>query len=150
MRDWNELLQDNLVRREAITASEIREKMDGARHARSQADAVGLSPDYRFDILYDAAFKWCTIVIRAEGYRTAGYGHHETVFSAFRYFLGDRVEDLAMYLDSTRSRRHMLHYDWKPDIISPVEADELSESVDMLETTVLNWLNNSHPQFIFE
>jgi hypothetical protein len=148
MRDWNELLQDRLIKREQASIKEIATKIDGARHSVQQAGIEGLDHDTRFDLYYDAVYRWCEIVLRAEGWRSVGMGHHETVLSGLQHFLGEEAGDLADYFDRCRRIRHDIHYDWEPGLVGPVEVAEISENAEKLEVLVLTWLRKKHPQLL--
>ncbi len=148
MRDWNELQQERSVRGEKPTKFQMAFRIRGARHAFEQAQTKGLSQDTKFDLLYDSAYKWSDVVIRAEGWRTLGEGHHEAVFSGLLHFIGAEVEDHADYLDRCRSQRHGIHYEWRPDIVTVYDAADLQEFVEELERIVLSWLNDKHPHLM--
>ena len=136
------------VRRERPSATEIANRIDGARHAGLQSEVAGLDCDTQFDILYDSAYKWCEVVLRAEGWRTAGGGHHEAVFSGLLHFLGEDVSELAYYFDHCRGIRHDFHYDWRPCLASEVEVGELRQAVRELESRIISWLQSKHPDLM--
>ena len=148
MRSWSSLLQDNSVRRISTSRKEISDRIDCARLSFNDSLNETRSDTGKYKDLYDTAFQWCFIVLRAEGWRTQSGGHHEAVFSAFRHFLGDPVDNLAAFLDECRSKRHELHYDWTPTTVSEVEATELETAVKELEVIVLEWLRSHHPEYL--
>jgi len=149
MKSWNEL-----VRRERVaelgppTADDIAQRIHLARLAAEESRIPELRPGRRFQILYEAAYRWCDIVLRSEGYRTRGEGHHETVFSSLAHFLGEDAARMARYLDRCRRPRHDFAYgsDFPP--VNDRQADELAKTVEGLDSLVPAWLSEKHPELV--
>lgn len=148
MRDWNELLVDNSVRRVDPTRREISNRIQGARISAKDASVSDLTIYGQFKGFYDAAMMWCELVLRAEGWVTQAGGHHEAAVTGFYHFLDNDVEQLAIFLDGCRKTRHNLRYDWEPTVVSDIEVEELAEAVIELETIVIAWIKEKHPQLL--
>jgi uncharacterized protein (UPF0332 family) len=84
------------------------------------------------------------VVLRAEGYRTAGAGHHATVIKALRMIIGSEANELADYLDACRSRRNTVDYDGI-DVATEADVAELIAEVHGLQVMVVGWLAEHHP-----
>ena len=115
---------------------------------RDLKDAKGsVSPDWRFGIAYNAALKLCTILLRAEGYRPAhGLQHYRTIM-ALPLILGNEKKDDAAYLDSCRTKRNKVEYDYVGGA-SENDADELFSFATDLREDVLVWLKKHHPELL--
>lgn len=115
---------------------------------RDLKDAKGsISPDWRFGIAYNAALKLCTILLRAEGYRAAhGLQHYRTIM-ALPLVLGHNKKADANYLDSCRTKRNKVEYDYVGGA-SEYDADELLSFAKDLREDVLNWLKKYHPNLL--
>ncbi len=115
---------------------------------RDLKDAAGsISPDWRFGIAYNAALKLCTILVRAEGYRPSHGLQHYRAIMAMPLVLGQKKKDDASYLDSCRTKRNTVEYDYIGGA-SDADADELIEFAAELKAEVLKWLKDNHPQLL--
>lgn len=115
---------------------------------RDLQDAGGsISPDWRFGIAYNAALKLCTILVRAEGYRPSHSLQHYRAIMAMPLVLGQKKNDDANYLDSCRTKRNTVEYDYVGGA-SNADASELIEFAAELKTEVLKWLKDNHPELL--
>ena len=115
---------------------------------RDLHDAAGsISPDWRFGIAYNAALKLCTILVRAEGYRPAHGLQHYRAIMAMPLVLGQGKQADANYLDSCRTKRNTVEYDYVGGA-SDADADELIEFATELKAEVLKWLKDNHPKLL--
>jgi len=116
----------------------VHRDMDDAReHA--------ISDDWRFGIAYNAALKLCTILLYAEGFRPDKNLAHYRTLQALPLILGDKRKSDAEYLDTCRTKRNTVEYDYVGGVTGS-EADELIEFVKALEKDVLAWLKSKHPE----
>lgn len=115
---------------------------------RDLKDAAGsISPDWRFGIAYNAALKLCTILVRAEGYRPSHGLQHYRAIMAMPLVLGQKKKDDANYLDSCRTKRNTVEYDYIGGA-SDADADELIEFATELKAEVMKWLKDNHPKLL--
>jgi hypothetical protein len=63
--------------------------------------------------------------------------------------LGKERNADAVYLDSCRSKRNIVEYDYVGGV-TKADADELIEFVKELKADVLDWLNKNHPELVFQ
>jgi hypothetical protein len=145
MRIWQELVDKKEVSDERPRLSEISNKRDAVDLWISGSKVKGVPDEMAYDALYNAAYILCEIVMRAEGWRTKSGGHHEAVFTAFNHFIAEKFEDLAYFFDDSGKKRHEIHYDQRPMIVSPVEVDEMRLHVEELKQIILSWLKENHP-----
>jgi uncharacterized protein (UPF0332 family) len=109
----------------------------------------GISDDWRFGIAYNAALKLCTILLYAEGFKAEKTLQHYRTIQALPLILGNKRKDDAEYLNSCRSKRNIVEYDYVGGVTGH-DADELIEFVKELKADVLEWLNNNHPELAFQ
>ena len=107
----------------------------------------GISDDWRFGIAYNAALKLCTILLYAEGFKAEKTLQHYRTIQALPLILGKKRNADAVYLDSCRSKRNIVEYDYVGGVTGH-DADELIEFVKELKADVLEWLNNNHPELV--
>jgi uncharacterized protein (UPF0332 family) len=138
------LLAEGRLRRQAAARDEIVGLLRVAARDLADARATVISDDRRFATAYNAALQLATIVLRAEGYRTAGAGHHRTTIAALPQVLGPVLSSTADYLDACRSKRNTVDYD---GIGVATEADviELIDEATRLQGTIESWLRENHP-----
>jgi hypothetical protein len=115
---------------------------------RDLRDATGrISPDWQFGIAYNATLKLCTILLRAEGYRSAhGLQHYRTIM-AMPLTLGASRKKDANYLDTCRIKRNRVEYDY----VGGASEDDVEELLDFakeLRRDVLVWLKDHHPELV--
>ena len=117
---------------------------------RDLKDAKGsISDDWRFGIAYNAALKLCTILLYAEGFKAEKTLQHYRTIQALPLILGNKRKDDAEYLNSCRSKRNIVEYDYVGGVTEH-DANELIEFVKELKANVLEWLNNNHPELAFQ
>lgn len=106
------------------------------------AEATGLSADWRFGIAYNAALKLCTVLLSASGYHAERNLQHYRTIQALPLILGAEHKSDADYLDVCRIKRNQAEYD-RTGVVSEAEAGELVEFVGELRTVVLAWLREN-------
>ena len=115
---------------------------------RDLKDAAGsISPDWRFGIAYNAALKLCTVLVRAEGYRPSHGLQHYRAIMAMPLVLGQKKKNDANYLDSCRTKRNTIEYDYIGGA-SYADADELIEFATELKAEVMKWLKDNHNELL--
>lgn len=113
----------------------------------ADAQTEEISPDWRFGIAYNAVLKLCTILLYAEGYRSAQNLAHYRTLQTLPLILGaDRKSD-ADYLDACRTKRNTVEYDYTGGA-TDMDAIELIEFTKTLETHVLDWVKSRHPDLL--
>lgn len=109
----------------------------------------GISDDWRFGIAYNAALKLCTILLYAEGFQAEKTLQHYRTIQALPLILGDNRKNDAEYLNSCRSKRNIVEYDYVGGVTGH-DADELIAFVKELKADVIEWLNSNHPELTFQ
>jgi hypothetical protein len=108
---------------------------------------VGLSPEARFQLAYDAAHDLATIVVLAAGYRVkTRVGHHQLTFEAAGLALGEDAHAAIDFFDVCRRRRNVISYDGAE--VSEDLADELRRETSRFGEMVEQWLERTHPELL--
>jgi len=134
------LLSNGRLRRQKASAEEIADLFAVVDRDLNDASIKGLSPDRRFATAYNAVLQLATIAIRANGYRTAGLGHHSTTFEALPLVLGKDFKERADYFDACRSKRNTTDYGRVGDV-SETEAAELLREARLFKKEIREWMS---------
>lgn len=135
------LLVSGRLRRKKSSPAEIADLFAVVDRDLGDASIRELSPDQRFATAYNAVLQLATIVLRADGYRTAGLGHHSTTFEAIPLIMGKNFELIADFFDACRAKRNITDYGRVGDI-SESEADELLREAKKFKKEVATWLSS--------
>ena len=136
-------LDNGWLRRHQTSSKEISDLMEIVDRDLKDAK-TSISDDWRFGIAYNAALKLCTILLYAEGYKAERNLQHYRTIHALPLILGqDRKKD-ADYLDTCRSKRNIVEYDYVGEATEQ-DANELIEFVIELKEDVLNWVKKHQP-----
>ena len=106
-----------------------------------------ISTDWSFGIAYNAALKLCTILLYAEGYKAERNLQHYRTIQALPLILGPERKNDADYLDSCRTKRNIVEYDYVGGVARD-NAVELIEFVRELKSDVESWLKKEHPKLM--
>ncbi len=106
-----------------------------------------ISSDSRFGLAYNAALTLCTILLYAEGYKATRAQHHYYTIQSLPYILGVSKNSDAEYLNTCRSKRNTLDYDYAGGVTAQ-DADELIDFVKSFKQEVITWLTQNHPEYL--
>jgi hypothetical protein len=126
---------------------EIRQLLEIIERDLKDAQQKGISADWRFGIAYNAALKLCTILVYSAGYRPEKTLAHYRTLQALPLILGPEKNADADYLDSCRSKRNVVEYDYTGGA-TDADANELIAFIVDLKKEVLEWLKAKHPEFL--
>lgn len=127
--------------------AEIANLFAGARRDMADARVEDLSLDRRFTIAYSAALSLATAALYARGFRSAGFGHHATVFAALPDVMGESMSDLADYFDLCRRKRNRLSYE-RVGLATEADVEELTETTEQFAKQVREWFRENHPDLL--
>lgn len=111
-----------------------------------RAIAGQLSADWQFMIAYAAPLSLAAAVVRAEGYRVKGQGHHATLFEALVVAIPE-TKKLAGYFSRCRRRRNLLMYE-RPGRVSPTQVARLLQAAEEFDRFVRTWLTKKHADLV--
>ena len=144
LKDW---YHNGWIRKHSTSSQEIRNLIDIVNRDILDAENTDLSPDWRFGIAYNAALKLCTILLYAEGYRVERSLAHYRTIQALVLILGPQKQHDVHYLDTCRTKRNTLEYDYIGST-THTDADELIAFIKELQSEVLTWLKENHPELV--
>ena len=143
LQDW---ANSGWLRDHKTSKQEIQQLVAIVNRDLKDAQQKGVSADWRFGIAYNAALKLCTILLYIEGFRPEKTLAHYRTLQALPLILGPEKEDDADYLDTCRTKRNTVEYDYVGGATNS-DADELIAYVMKLKIEVLGWLKQNHPDF---
>jgi hypothetical protein len=130
------------------TVAQIRQLLEVVERELSDAEAVGISADGRFEHAYHAALQLCMIALNASGYRVAkGEGHHKRGIDSLGLTLGRTAAETATYLEICSRKRGQAMYE-RTGVVNQNDADDLLRTAKQLRTEVLAWLKADHPALL--
>jgi len=144
LQDW---LNNKWIKKHTSSAQEINNLLEIVERDIKDADYRQVSPDWRFGIAYNAALKLCTILLYAEGFRPERNLAHYRTIQSMPLILGTDKENDATYLNTCRTKRNTLEYDYAGGIAHE-EADELLDFVSELKKDVIDWIWKKHPELM--
>ena len=106
-----------------------------------------ISSDSKFGLAYNAALTLCTILLYAEGYKATRTQHHYYTIQSLPHILGSSKTSDAEYLNTCRSKRNILDYDYAGGV-TVQEAEELIDFVKSFKQEVIAWLQQNHPEYL--
>jgi len=89
------------------------------------------------------------LLLFAEGYRPEKNLAHYRTLQALPLILGPTRKDDAAYLDTCRSKRNIVEYDYVGGITA-ADAQELIAFAAQLGTDVMAWMKAKHPDLLPE
>jgi hypothetical protein len=141
LQDW---ANSGWLRVHKTSKQEIQQLIAIVDRDLKDAKQKSLSADWRFGIAYNAALKLCTILLYIEGFRPEKTLAHYRTLQSLPLILGPEKGDDADYLDTCRTKRNTVEYDYVGGATNS-DADELIAYVMKLEIEVLGWLKQNHP-----
>ena len=124
MTDYSELVDAGRVKSGQFARRQAEDCLRIARRDLATAESViETSPEWAFNIAYNAMHQAGRAFMFHAGYRAVGVGHHATVVRFLEIGLGTDFEDTLALLDRMRRKRNRATYDMV-DTIARKEADE--------------------------
>jgi hypothetical protein len=144
LKQW---VENGWLRPHKTSRQEISNLLAIVHRDLADANASVISDDWRFGIAYNAALKLCTVLLFAEGYRPVQNLAHYRTLQSLPLILGSDRKDDAAYLDTCRTKRNTIEYDYVGGATG-ADADELIEFAVSLEKDVLKWLRSRRPELM--
>ena len=144
LKQWSD---NGWLRSHTTSRQEICNLLAIARRDLADAKAEEISSDWRFGIAYNAALKLCTVLLYASGYRPAQNLAHYRTLQALPIILGPSRTPDADYLDTCRTKRNTVEYDYVGGA-TEADAEELAAFARILVDDVIDWLQQNYPELI--
>ena len=143
LKSWE---KNGWLLRHKTSPQEIRDLLRIATRDLSDCDAKGLSPDWRFNIAYNAALQAATAALAAAGFRAAREQYHYRTIQSLALTIGWPAVQVDRF-DRFRKKRNILGYE-TAGVASEREAREMHELATTLREDVLAWLRKQHPKLL--
>jgi hypothetical protein len=102
-----------------------------------------LSPDWQFNIAYNAALQCAKAALAAAGFRAAKDAHHYRVIQSLKFTL--KTEDkIIQKLDAFRKKRNVSEYN-HAGAVTAIELDEIRVLAGNLRKSVEAWIVAKFP-----
>lgn len=111
-----------------------------------ECQIIGLSPEWRMNIAYNAALQAATAALAACGYRASRDAHHFRVIQGLAHTIG-ADSSLIQRFQVFRKKRNISAYE-KMGTISEHEAKEMVELAKDLRNKVAKWLASNYPELL--
>ena len=144
LKQWE---SNGWLKKHKTSGEEIGNLLEIVKRDIKDAQEDAISDDWRFGVAYNAALKLCTILLYAEGYRPEKSLAHFRTIQSLPFILGDKKKSDAAYLDTCRSKRNTVEYDFVGGATA-ADADELINFAQELEKEVMTWLKKEHPALL--
>ena len=136
MTGYSALLDEGRIQPGRFSREQVEGCMRIARRDLEAASAIiDMSPEWAFNVAYNAALQAGRAYMFHEGYRATGEGHHATVVRFLEIGLGREYEEILMVVDRMRRKRNRATYD-VVETISRKEADEAIATAREFLTTI--------------
>jgi uncharacterized protein (UPF0332 family) len=126
MTDYSELLSAGRIKRGRFSRKQVQDCLQIAeRDIQTAQDLLESSPEWTFNIAYNAMHQAGRAYLFHEGYRTAGEAHHATVIRFLEISLGAKSAEPLMLMDRMRRKRNRATY----DMVGTISHKEASEAI---------------------
>lgn len=144
LSDWQ---RNGWLRPHQATPAEIAELFEVARRDLDDAEAAGLSDDWRFAIAYNAALQLARLALLASGYDTPkGDSTHFRALQSLAFTIELNPETIRL-LDVYRKKRASSVYEIAGRITS-ADAADIRRIARELETRVQQWIRSHYPTLL--
>ena len=133
MTDYSELLDDGRVKQGRFARRQVEDCLRIAqRDVDTARSVIESSPEWAFNIAYNAMHQAGRAFMFHAGYRTLGEGHQATVVRFLEIGLGPDFESTLALLDRMRRKRNRATY----DMVGAVSLNEAREAISVAEEFV--------------
>ncbi len=141
-------LRNGWLQRRDPALPEIQKLLQVVARELSDARAIGISADGKFEHAYAAALQLCMVPLRAEGYQVPkGGARHKRTIDSLPYTLGEHWKEAADYIERCSRQRGVTVYE-QIGVVSDEDADDLLSKAEQLRGEVVAWLSKSHPELL--
>ena len=146
-RRYERLLRERRIRAHNTNPAEIASLFAVVERDLADASIEVLSADRRFSTAYNAALQAATAMMYAQGYRTAGVGHHRTTFEFLKATSVQEFGELADYFDDCRRKRNRADY-VGVGYVSDTEAGYLLAEARRFAEMARVWIQEQRPELL--
>jgi len=144
LENW---LKNNWLKREPSSIEEISGLLDLGDQYLKDSSVESISLDAKLQLAFNASLVFCSIALRASGYRVPSIpGHHEKTINSLRFTINPKAK-LIDRLNSFRKKHGKVTYDMA-GTTSEGEVEEIQKIAADLRENVKKWAAKNHPDLI--
>ncbi len=148
MTNLPELQLEKSFKKDTPSPEKIAGCIAKARHFLKDAQNERLHLASRHLLLFSITSIWCAIVLRAEGWIVGDDANEWAIIEGFRYFVGEEVDEIANYMNRCCNICYSID-SFKPlEDYTEQDIDQLEKCIEKLETIILCWLKEKHPDLL--
>ncbi len=133
MTDYSELLDAGRVKRGRFARKQVEDCLNIAgRDLETARSVIDASPEWAFNIAYNAMHQAGRAFMFHSGYRALGGGHHASVVRFLEIAMGAEFEDTLALLDRMRRKRNRATY----DMVGTISRKEAGEALSVAKQFV--------------
>lgn len=126
MTSYSELLGEGRVKQGRFSRRQVEDCLRIARRdLKTAATVIEASPEWAFNIAYNAMHQAGRAFMFHAGYRPAGEAHHATVVRFLEIALGSQHEETLVLMDRMRRKRNRATY----DLVGTISHKEAEEAI---------------------
>lgn len=141
--DW---LRNGWLVEHKTSLAEIGELLAISDRDLTDCRVLGLSPEWRLNIAYNAALQAATAALAACGYRSSRESHHYRVIQSLALTIG-ADQSLVRQFDFFRKKRNVGGYE-RVGTVSDHEADEMIALAEQIRQKVKDWLKTHRSELL--
>lgn len=138
LRNW---LANGWIVAHSSSPREIEDLMGVIDRDLKDCQIAGLSPDWRFNIAYNAALQAATAALAAAGYRPGREAHHYRVIQSLAHTIG-ADSSLIIRFDYFRKKRNIGGYE-RSGSVSDQEVVEMVQLAQDLKNETMAWIRTN-------
>lgn len=126
MTDYSGLLDAGRIKPGHFSRKQVQDCLQIAQRDIETAERLlATSPEWTFNIAYNAMHQAGRAYMFHQGFRAVGIGHHATVVQFLQIALGPDHEEALMLMDRMRRKRNRATY----DMVGTISRKEASEAI---------------------
>ena len=143
MTDYSELLDEGRIKPGRFSKKQVEDCLKIAgRDLETARTVMAASPEWAFNIAYNAMHQAGRAYMFANSYRAVGEGHHATVIRFLEKGLGSKYHEILALMDRIRRKRNRATY----DMVGTISGKEAREAVASAEEFVRKVARHAEPK----
>ena len=143
LQDW---LRNGWLVEHKTSREEVQNLLALADRDLIDSQIPALSPDWRFNIAYNATLQAATAALAVAGYRAAREAHHYRVIQSLAHTVKADTK-LVDRLDKFRKKRNVGGYE-RAGSVSEGEVTEMVTVARKLREDVESWIRQAYPKLL--
>lgn len=142
MTRYSELIKRRQIVQGSFSVKQVSDRLEIARRdLQASREVLKQTPDWAYNIAYNAMLQAGRSYMLSQGFRTRGEGQHQAVIEFLKEGLGSEHEETALIMDRKRRKRNRSIYD-AVGTISVMEASQAVENAEALVDLIFSMLGD--------